>query len=183
METADIYQLVKSLHIIFVVTWFAGLFYIVRLFVNHTEALQKPEPERSILIEQFRKMERPLWIGITWPSMIMTVTFGTIMFFMQPNLIKMPYMHLKLTLVALLIGYHHYCGVLYKKYKQHIPGASSFALRILNEVASVFLVGIVIVVEMAHRLNVLYFILGIILFCLILLFVIIRFWNKRNTKN
>ena len=65
-----------ALHIIFVVTWFAGLFYIVRLFVYHSEAKEKPEPERSILISHFKGAEKRLWYGITWPSAIGTYIFG-----------------------------------------------------------------------------------------------------------
>ena len=67
----------KALHIIFVVTWFAGLFYIVRIFVYHSEAAGKTEPERSILMNHFKKAARPLWYGITWPSAIGTYVFGT----------------------------------------------------------------------------------------------------------
>ena len=61
---------VKALHIIFVVTWFAGLFYIVRLFIYHTEANLKSEPERSILVRHFKVAEKRLWFGITFPSMM-----------------------------------------------------------------------------------------------------------------
>jgi protoporphyrinogen IX oxidase len=182
METADLYQIIKSLHIVFVVTWFAGLFYIVRLFVNHTEALKKAEPDRTILVNQYKKMERPLWIGITYPSMILTVIFGTIMFYMQPVFLYQPYMHLKLTLVFLLLVYHFYCGWLFKKYQKDEDASTSFSLRMLNEVASVFLVAVVFVVEMANRLNFLYFAIAMAVFCLLLLFVIIKFWKARQKK-
>lgn len=164
----------------FVVTWFAGLFYIVRLYVNHTEALQKPEPHKTILVSQYKKMERPLWIGITYPSMILTVIFGSIMLYMQPVLLYASYMQLKLALVALLLVYHFYCGWLYKKYQHDQAVCSSFALRVLNEVASVFLVGIVFVIELAHRLNFLYFVIAMVGFCLLLLYAIIKFRNARK---
>ncbi|HLP12264.1 MAG TPA: CopD family protein [Flavobacteriales bacterium] len=180
LETYDIYTVIKSLHIVFVVTWFAGLFYIVRLYVNHTEALQKPEPDKTILVTQYKKMERPLWIGITYPSMILTVTFGSIMLYMRPDLLYASYMHLKLTMVALLLVYHFYCGWLFKKYRNDDAVCSSFTLRILNEVASVFLVGIVFIIEMADHLNFLYFGIAMGAFCLLLLFVIIKFWNARK---
>lgn len=183
MEAYDIYAIVKSLHIIFVVTWFAGLFYIVRLYVNHTEALQKPDPDKTILTNQYKKMERPLWIGITYPSMILTVIFGTLMFYLNPGLLQMGYMHLKLTMVTLLLVYHFYCGWLFKKYQLNHAVCGSFALRILNEVASVFLVAIVFIVEMGPRLNYLYFSLILLGFCLLLLFVIIRFWKARKQSN
>jgi len=65
------YPYIKALHLIFVVTWFAGLFYIPRLFIYHLEALEKPSPEREILAKQFRLMTRRLWYIITWPSAIL----------------------------------------------------------------------------------------------------------------
>lgn len=183
MDVNNLYLLVKSLHIVFVVTWFAGLFYIVRLYVNHTEALDKSEPERTILISQFKKMEKPLWIGITYPSMIMTVILGTIMLCIKPILLYQPYFHLKLTLVALLLVYHFYCGWLFKKYQQHIAASSSFMLRVLNEVASVFLVGIAFAIMMKNELNFIYFGIAILLFCGLLLYMIIKLWKKRKQKS
>jgi putative membrane protein len=182
MDQIDIYLLVKSLHIVFVVTWFAGLFYIVRLYVNHTEALDKPEPERTILINQFKKMEKPLWKGITYPSMIMTVALGTTMLCMNPVLLYQPYFHLKLTLVVLLLVYHLYCGWLFGKYQQHIAASSSFMLRVLNEVASVFLVGIAFAIMMKNQLNFIYFGMAMLLFCGLLLYMIIKLWKKRKQK-
>src|SRR5215467_13070915 len=70
------YFYLKAIHIIFIVTWFAGLFYIVRLFIYNTEANEKPEPEKSILNNQLGLMSRRLWFGITWPSAILTLILG-----------------------------------------------------------------------------------------------------------
>lgn len=70
------YLYIKALHIIFVVNWFAGLFYMPRLFIYATEANEKPEPEKTILIEQFKIMQRKLWYIITWPACIITMSFG-----------------------------------------------------------------------------------------------------------
>ena len=66
---------VKALHIIFIVTWFSGLFYIVRLFIYNTEALTEPEPAAGILQKQFSLMIKRLWLGITWPSAVLTLIF------------------------------------------------------------------------------------------------------------
>jgi putative membrane protein len=77
------YNYIKSLHIIFIVTWFSGLFYIVRLFVYNTEAQEKPEAEKIILQRQFGIMIRKLWFGITWPSAILTLIFGPWMLYMM----------------------------------------------------------------------------------------------------
>ena len=71
------YDYLKSLHIIFVITWFAGMFYIVRLFIYNTEANEKAEPERSILQRQFNIMIKRLWLGITWPSAIVVLLRGS----------------------------------------------------------------------------------------------------------
>ncbi|RYZ54014.1 MAG: protoporphyrinogen IX oxidase, partial [Chitinophagaceae bacterium] len=70
------YAYLKALHIIFIVTWFAGMFYIVRLFIYNAEAAEKGEPEKSILQKQFSIMIKRLWLGITWPSAILTLLFG-----------------------------------------------------------------------------------------------------------
>ena len=91
------------------VSWFAGLFYIVRLFIYHTEAQQKEEQERNILSRQFIEMEKKLWWIITTPAMILTVLFGTWMLIANPLLLKMPWMHIKLSFVVLLLIYHFVC--------------------------------------------------------------------------
>src|SRR5450755_1112017 len=75
------YLYIKALHIIFIVTWFSGMFYIVRLFIYNTEANEKPEPEKTILQQQFGIMIRRLWMGITWPSAILTLIFGPWMWY------------------------------------------------------------------------------------------------------
>ena len=82
-------------------------------------------------------------------------------------------------MVSLLLVYHFYCGWLFKKYQNNEDVSSSFSLRMLNEVASVFLVAIVFIVEMANRLNFIYFGTSILVFCLLLLFVIIKFWKAK----
>ena len=78
--TQDSLEVIKALHIIFVVTWFAGLFYIVRLFIYQREAQDKPERERAVLTEQFKLMSKRLWLGITWPSAIITSILGPWLF-------------------------------------------------------------------------------------------------------
>src|SRR5689334_6151534 len=98
------YNYVKALHIIFIVTWFSGLFYIVRLFIYNTEAAAKPEPEKSILQKQFGVMITRLWMGITWPSAILTLLFGSWMFYLYGSLPQ--WLILKLVFVAALYAYH-----------------------------------------------------------------------------
>ena len=107
------YSYVKALHIIFIVTWFSGLFYMVRLFIYHTEAAEKPEPAKSILQQQFRVMIRRLWLGITWPSAILTLIFGP---WMMILLDAVPtWLAIKLGFVAGLYGYHFSLHIIYRQ--------------------------------------------------------------------
>jgi putative membrane protein len=96
----------KALHIIFVVCWFAGLFYIVRLFVYAAEAQGRPEGERSVLLPQFLLMQRRLWFGITWPAMVGTWVFGLLMVAQVPGYLEQGWFQVKLVLVLLLTFYH-----------------------------------------------------------------------------
>src|SRR4051812_23540048 len=98
------YNYVKALHIIFVVTWFSGLFYIVRLFIYNREAVDKPDPERGILQRQFSIMIRRLWLGITWPSAILTLIFG--LWMLQLYGAIPPWLVWKLVFVGALYLYH-----------------------------------------------------------------------------
>ena len=100
------YQAVLSLHIIFIVTWFAGLFYIVRLFVYQQEAVLKSEDEQKVLIPQYQLMSKRLWYGITWPSFVLTAILGPTLLYLRPGLLELPYMHIKLAFVfGLFISY------------------------------------------------------------------------------
>ena len=106
------YAVLKALHIVFVVTWFAGLFYIVRLLIYIQEAHDKPAHERDVLLPQLKLMSRRLWKGITWPSAILTAILGTSLVWSIPGYLQAPWMHLKLTLVVLLFAYHGWTHVL-----------------------------------------------------------------------
>jgi protoporphyrinogen IX oxidase len=143
------------LHIIFMVSWFAGLFYIVRLFIYHTEAQEKPELERSILSTQFIEMEKKLWWIITTPAMILTAVFGTTMLVYPGHtyLIHQPWMHVKLGFVGLLLIYHFTCQKILFQLKKDQFKWSSSALRIWNEVATLALVAIVFIVITKGAMN------------------------------
>src|ERR1700761_4007225 len=97
------YKYILAVHIIFVVCWMAGLFYIVRLFIYHTEAQEKPEAERKILSDQFEIMERRLWNVITIPSMYIVIAAGITMLCLAPAWLQQGWLHVKLTFVVLLI--------------------------------------------------------------------------------
>jgi putative membrane protein len=149
----ETYHTLKSLHIIFMVSWFAGLFYIVRLFIYHTEAQNKTELERTILSTQFVEMEKKLWWIITTPAMVLTLVFGIWMLFANSALLKLPWMHLKLSFVALLLVYHFVCQKILFDMKKGIFNWKSNGLRIWNEVATLALVAIVFLVEMQGSFN------------------------------
>lgn len=149
----ETYLVIKSLHIIFVVCWFAALFYIVRLFIYHAEAQEKPEVERLTLQRQYKIMEKRLWYIIGWPSMILTIVFGVWMLFLKSWLLSEPFMMVKLVLVGVLIVYHLFCEVILNRFEQDRIIWSSTALRFWNEVATVFLVSIVFVIELKHEMN------------------------------
>jgi putative membrane protein len=135
----------RALHIIGVVCWFAGLFYLVRLFIYQTEAMDAPEPKRSILSEQLGIMARRLWYAITVPSMFLTAATGLWLMFGYHDVINERWLHLKLAMLALLFGYHYDCGRIRKRLARGEKPYSSKQLRMYNEVATFLLVGIVFV--------------------------------------
>ena len=134
----------KAFHIVGVVVWFAGLFYLVRLYVYHVEANEQPEPARTILQQQYQIMEMRLYKLITTPGMILTVAMAIAMLVVAPDYLKDLWLHVKLGFVVLLIGYHHYCGRLMKQMANGQFKWTSQQLRGLNEVPTVFLVLIVL---------------------------------------
>jgi putative membrane protein len=144
-----LYLLAKGLHIVGFVSWFAGLFYLVRLFIYHVEAAERPAAERAVLEAQFELMERRLWYAITVPAMMMTVVFGTVLAVlyvrMSEGFGQHPWLHAKLGLVALLLGYHAICGGIRRQLAAGTCRWTSPRLRQWNEVATLLLVAIVMV--------------------------------------
>ncbi len=174
------YLIIKSLHLIFIVTWFAGLFYIVRIFIYQVESNQKAEPEKSILVKEYKKNARPLWFGITWPSMILTVIFGTTLLIIRPELLKLPFMHVKLGLVSLLIAYHFICHSIYTKLQKDIYSVTSMRLRMWNEVATLFLFSIIFVIVMKQYINWYYALGGFIVLVALTWWGIIAYKKRRE---
>ncbi|MEY4602972.1 MAG: hypothetical protein RIT43_264 [Bacteroidota bacterium] len=148
------FDVVKALHIIFVVSWFAGLFYMVRLFIYHTEAQVRTESERRILSEQFELMEKKLWWIITTPAMVLTVIFGTWMILLNAEYyLSQGWMHLKLGFVVVLLIYHFLCQKIMNDLRKGRFNWSSNGLRVWNEVATLILVAVVFLVVMKDSLN------------------------------
>jgi len=152
----------KAVHIIFIVTWFAGLFYMPRLFVYIIEANSKPEPERSILIKQLNLMSGRLWYIITWPSAVITLGMGTALLINQPEWLKMGFMHIKLTLVFLLYLYHVSLHILFKQLDKGIVKYTSQQMRIWNELGTLFLISIVFLIVLKKALSMLWGLVGLI---------------------
>lgn len=140
------YYWFKAFHIIGVVVWFAGLFYLVRLFIYHVEANEQPEPARSILQKQYGIMEKRLLGIITTPGMILTVAMAGGLLWQRPEVLHEGWMHAKLGFVALLLGYHYYCSRLMKKLERGECAWGPKQLRALNEGPTLLLVAIVMLV-------------------------------------
>ena len=179
MAMADPY--IKALHIIFIVTWFAGLFYIVRLFIYQTEALEKPEPDRSILHKQLSLMAKRLWTIIGWPSAILTLFFGSWMVISLPAMLELPFMQIKLSFVFLLYVYHFICHKLYKELQNGVVRYNSTQLRIFNEIATLILISVVFIIVLKNELNWIKGTLGFILVTVALM-IAIRIYKKIRTQ-
>ncbi len=163
------YQYILAIHIIFVVCWMAGLFYMVRLFIYHTEAQEKPEPARTILSEQFEVMEKKLWWIITTPSMYLVLAAGITMLCIMPTWLHMGWMHIKLLFVVGLIVYHFICQNKMNQMRKGIYKWSSTQLRLWNELATLILFAIVFLVVLKSSLNWIFGVVGIIAFSLVLM--------------
>lgn len=177
-----LYPYIKSLHLIFVVTWFAGLFYIPRLFIYHIEARQKPSPDKEILSEQLKLMTKRLWYIITWPSAIICTLTAIWLLILMPAWLQQPWMHVKLAFVALLFGYHFKCHQIFKQLQRDEVKYTSKFMRIWNEVATLILFAVVFLVVLKSAFNWIYGIVGMFLL-MILLMLGIRWYKKVRERN
>ena len=175
------YQYILAIHIIFVVCWMAGLFYAVRLFIYHTEAQQKPEPDRTILSNQFEIMERKLWFIIAVPSMVLVLAAGITMLCLVPAWLQQPWMHIKLFFVGCLLVYHFICQNKMKQMAKGVYKWTSTQLRIWNEVATVLLFAIVFLVVLKNAVNWIYGLVGLILLSIILMMAV-KIYKKMRMK-
>jgi putative membrane protein len=174
------YLYIKALHIIFIVTWFAGLFYMPRFFIYNTETLDKPEPEGSILKKQFQVMMKRLWFGITWPSAILTLILGPWMWYLLGTFPQ--WLMIKLGFVLGLYAYHLSLHAIYTQQVKGVFKYSSQQLRIWNEVATIFLIGIVMLAVVKQNISVVWGIAGLILLALLLM-IAIRIYKLMRKKS
>ncbi len=176
------YSIIKSLHIIFVVTWFAGLFYMFRLFVYHTEAARKTEPARSILLAQYTIMEKRLWYAIAWPSCMLALMFGTWLLVLAPHWLTQPWMHIKLLFVALLMVYQFYGQNVLKKIGEDPMRYNSLSMRLLNEVPTLILISVVFLVVMKSEIHWIWGTLSILCIAALMSFFVWQYKRKREMK-
>ena len=168
------YNYIKALHIIFVVTWFAGMFYMPRLFIYNTEANSKPAEAQAILQEQFKIMMKRLWYGITIPSAVLTLIFGPLIMFLEGWNKHLwddagRWLLVKLIFVILLYLYFISLHRIFKQQQQGIFKYTSQQLRIWNEVATIFLIAIVMLATVKQAISFVWGLLGLVLFIILLM--------------
>ena len=161
------YLYIKALHIIFIVTWFSGMFYIVRLFIYNAEAGEKTEAERNILRDQFSIMMNRLWYGITWPSAMLTLIFGLWIWHLLG--VTPRWLLVKLVFVAGLYIYHFTLHFILRQQMKGIFKYSSLKLRVWNEVATIFLVAIVMLAVLKQNIGLVWGLGGFILLVILLM--------------
>jgi putative membrane protein len=177
---------VKALHIIFVVTWFAGIFYMPRLFIYNTEANNKPAEAQAVLHEQFNIMMKRLWYGITIPSALLTLVFGPLTMFLEGwNKVLLDeagrWLLVKLIFVILLYAYFISLHRIFKQQLKGIFNYTSQQLRIWNEVATIFLIAIVMLATVKQAISFVWGLIGLVLFIIVLMSAI-RIYKMLRSK-
>ncbi len=178
----EFYNYIKSFHLIFVITWFAGLFYIPRLFVYQIESFHKPSPEKEILGKQLKLMAKRLWFIITWPSAILATIFAVWLLILQPYWLQQPWMHVKLGFVILLIIYHLKTHQYFKQLQNDDIKKTSSFMRIWNEGATFILFAVVFLVILKNAINWIYGIVGLVVLG-ILIMLGFKVYKNIRTKN
>ncbi|MGI4751166.1 MAG: protoporphyrinogen oxidase HemJ [Janthinobacterium lividum] len=163
------YLYLKAIHIIFVVSWMAGLFYVVRLFIYHTEAQDRVEVEKKVLSDQFEIIEKKLFSIITTPAMILTLLAGIAIVYINPDLLKQSWLHVKLGFVVGLIIYHFVCQNMMQQMRKGIYKFTSTQLRIWNEVATILLFAIVFLAVLKNALSWIFGVIGLLVFSFIIM--------------
>lgn len=178
-----LYFYLKAIHIIFIVTWFAALFYMPRLFVYDIEARHKAALERDILLAQFRIMQKRLWFGIAWPSFIITIILGTALAINLNLDFTVDWFLYKVILVAGLVAYHIACHAIMNQLARNEVKFSSQGMRMWNEIATIFLFGIVFLVVFKNTISLLYGLGGLFALIAVLMVAIQVYKKLRKAKN
>ncbi|MEC4051538.1 CopD family protein [Myroides odoratimimus] len=177
-----LYLYLKALHIIFIVCWFAGLFYIVRLFVYYSETKDMPEVQSNILRNQYTIMTNRLWNIITWPAAVLATAFGIGMLIYNPVLLKLPWMHVKLLFVVLLIAYHLKCHQFVKQINNRTMTKTSSFFRIWNEGATLILFSVVFLVILKSTFNWIFGVVGLVGLSILLMLGIRLYKRIRDSR-
>lgn len=172
----------KAIHIIFIVTWFAGLFYMPRLFVYILESHRKPEPDRSVLLDQLQLMASRLWYGITWPSAVVTLGMGAALLINQPEWLQHGFMHIKLALVLLLYLYHFSLHMVFHQLKRGVVRYTSQQMRLWNEVSTLFLISIVFLIVLKNALSMVWGLAGLIALAALIMAGMVIYRKYRKDK-
>ena len=181
-QSVDYYLYIKALHLIFVITYFAGLFYMPRLMVYMVEAAERPQSEADIIIPQLQLMMRRLWQIITVPSAILGLIFGLWMLWINHFLLGKSWMLVKLVFVGLLILYNIQTHRFYKAFLQRNCQRSASFFRIWNECATLILFAVIFLAILKDSIHWIFGLLG--LFGLTFLLMLgIRVYKRYRNKN
>lgn len=178
----ELYNYIKALHLIFVITWFAGLFYIPRLFIYQIEAFYKPSPEKEILGKQLKLMAKRLWFIITWPSAILATLFAVWLLIINPVLLEFSWMHIKLAFVVLLIVYHLKTHQMFNQLQNDDVRYTSKFMRVWNEITTLILFSVIFLVILKNSINWIFGVLGIMVLAISLMLGI-KLYKRIKDKN
>lgn len=176
----EYYNYIKALHLIFVTTWFAGLFYIPRLFIYHIEASERPSPDKEILTHQLKLMAKRLWYIITWPSSVLATLFAIWLLLLMPNWLKQPWMHVKLGFVFFLILYHLKNHQIFKQLQRDDVRYTTNFMRIWNEGATILLFAVVFLAILKNTVGWIFGVVAILTLGMVLLLGIKGYKYFRN---
>ena len=180
MEVVEWYAVAKAMHLIGMVSWMAGLFYLVRLMVYHAETVERPEPERGVLACQYTLMEWKVYRIILQPAVVITWSFGVTMLILQPVWLTQIWMYGKLALIALLTGYTFYCKGLIRQLETNAATHTHVFYRVLNEAPTILMVAIIFLAVFKNGINWWYLAGGIVLFSTLIFWAVRRVANKRR---
>ncbi|MES2794845.1 MAG: CopD family protein [Bacteroidota bacterium] len=175
------YLHIKATHIIFITSWFAGLFYLPRLLVYHREAHDKPEPDSTIIKKELNRYQNLLYKAIMTPAMVLTLLSGSYMIYLNQGFLSESWMLLKLAFVLMVIIYHFFCKKLMSEFQMNRFRFTSFQLRLWNEVATILLFAIVFLVVLKNSIDWLWA-LSILLVFSIIIMNAVKFAKRRRDK-
>jgi protoporphyrinogen IX oxidase len=177
----DWYKLITALHVISMVSFFAGTFHVLRLFIHHKDAEKKFDPERAILVKQFIKMERFGWYTITWPSLVLMVLSGIWLLVKNPGLMTESWMYAKLGFSALLIVHHLINQRLFDRIRTNRLSWGGAGLRLWNLGAVAFLFALVFLVAMKSSLGTVWGLVGALILGIAIALTAMMYRTKRSS--